>query len=354
MLAASGFAPSPPAPSAFTATITTNQQELNLATWATGEGWDGTSEAIIGVDIGVYIWSDNTAIPALTTGTFPGGLTIINNGFIIGKGGQGGGTEVTVVSPLTTGQVLAEAGGPAISLDTDAFIDSALGYIGGGGGGGGIPGFFCNGGTGGGGAGGGRGGPSTWSADGPGAGTTAELQSSTQPGGAGGGLGGSGGNGVVFDPPTTFGQPNAYSTAGGGGRVIPGSGAGGSGTVSRNGDARSGARRGLGGTAGGGGAAYVANGTFAVESGGGGGGGWGASGGTTRAASISFKSTNFIRSATGGGGGTTGNGSNGSRSSDGTPTDNPGAAGGSAVILNGNVVTWVGGFPSTRVFGAVA
>ncbi|MFB9151592.1 hypothetical protein [Roseovarius ramblicola] len=129
----------------FTATISTNQQEMNLATWATGQGWDGTSYAEITVAAGVYVWSDDTAIPGMTTGAFPGGLKLIVEGYIIGKGG-------TSPNSGTTG---GNDGGPALSLGTDVTIEGGTnGYVAGGGGSGAnIDGNSM---TGGGGAGGGN------------------------------------------------------------------------------------------------------------------------------------------------------------------------------------------------------
>lgn len=112
----------------FTATISSNQQEMNLATWATGQGWNGTDFAEITIAAGVYVWSDDTAVPAMTTGNFPNGLTLIVNGYIIGKGGEGG----------FSGSIPAQSGGPALSLGCDtAIFGGANGYIAGGGGGGG-------------------------------------------------------------------------------------------------------------------------------------------------------------------------------------------------------------------------
>ena len=176
-------------PSVFEATISTNQQELNLATWATGQGWDGTAAATITVGSGVYIWSDNIATPALTTGSFPGGLTLIVEGFIMGKGGDGG------------GQIAAIAGGPAISFGCDVTITGgASAYVGGGGGGGGGVATY----SGGGGAGGGDAGTATSSAPGLG-GAVGEIgtngingtdepagEGSSYDGGFGGGSGGGG------------------------------------------------------------------------------------------------------------------------------------------------------------------
>ena len=116
----------------FTHTIISHQQELNLYTYLQGQGWDGTNKVEVTVGAGIYIWSDNTTIPALDMGgAFPGGLTLINRGFIMGKGGDGG-------YQLTdrTSYVAPTSGGPAIGLTGPITIDNAAGYIGGGGGGG--------------------------------------------------------------------------------------------------------------------------------------------------------------------------------------------------------------------------
>ena len=147
----------------FAHTITTHQLQLNLRSYLLAQGWDGASSVELTIAAGIYIWSDNTAIPALDMGgAFPGGLTLINKGFIMGKGGDGGylqSNRTTYVTPTP--------GGPAIALTGPISIDNAAGYIGGGGGGGagqsGKPEFIFSRLTlyspGGGGAGGGRGGP---------------------------------------------------------------------------------------------------------------------------------------------------------------------------------------------------
>jgi hypothetical protein len=228
---------------AFTATISTNQQELNLATYATSVGWNGTSAATITISAGVYIWSDNTAVAGLTTGNFASGLTIINNGYIIGKGGKGG--DVSTVG---------SAGGNAISLGCNTTITNNSGaYIAGGGGGGGN--------RGGGGAGGGAGGSNSPSIGGAGgavgvAGSTGGGPVAT--GGAGGGAGGGGGS--VYPPPP---PPTTVGAGGGGGRILPGV------------EGSAGAGSSQGGTGGSGNAAGTGAGF------GGGGGGWSASGGGT-------------------------------------------------------------------------
>jgi hypothetical protein len=147
----------------FTHTITAHQLHLNLHGYLLGQGWDGASSVELTVAAGIYIWSDNFTIPALDMGgAFPGGLTLINKGFIMGKGGDGGylqANRTTYVTPTP--------GGPAIALTGPISIDNATGYIGGGGGGGagqsGKPDFIFSRqdlySPGGGGAGGGRGGP---------------------------------------------------------------------------------------------------------------------------------------------------------------------------------------------------
>lgn len=111
--------------SSISLTINSNQTNLNLRVWALFNGWDGVSFAEITVAAGVYIYSTNTSTAGLTIdGSWPGGVSLINNGFIMGKGGKGGLISV------------GGAGGTAISLGTNVSITNNN-YIGGGGGGGG-------------------------------------------------------------------------------------------------------------------------------------------------------------------------------------------------------------------------
>jgi hypothetical protein len=227
---------------AFSATISSNQTNLNLRTWALANGWDGSTAATITIGSGVWIYSTSTGTPALTTGSFPGGLTIINNGFIAGMGGAAGDMSL----PAT-----GFAGGNAISLGSNVTINNtnASAYIGGGGGGGGS--WQGGGGAGGGNA--GSGGPV-----GGGVGSAGGNATGGANGGKGGGAGG-GGGGYSGSGKSTYMYPG-----GGGGRIFPGSG-------------------GAGGTPGGGagGSANAGGGTRTVTTGpcGGGGGGWGAAGG---------------------------------------------------------------------------
>lgn len=295
----------------FAFTISANQTNANLATLATNAGWNGTTKVVATVASNVYISSTSTGTPALTIpNSFPNGVELVNNGFIIGMGGNGG-NHTWGTTSVTAGA----GGGTAINLLRSATITNTSGYIGGGGGGGGTSLSQAFLGTGGGGAGGGQGGNSIGS------------------GGAGGSVGGSGSNGGKYFGLVGYG--------GGGGRIIPGSG--GAGATSNSYDAFGGS----GGGAGGGGGARAGDEGYTGAVGGGG-GGWGASGGNGR-----VRPTGEVP-ITAGAGGSAGN-------AGGTPTgsapayQSSGGAGGKGVNLNGNSVTWVGGASSTnRVYGAIS
>lgn len=269
---------------AFAFTISANIADANLRTLAVNAGWNQTSKVVATINSGVYVYSTNTANAGLTiNGAFPGGVELINNGFIMGKGGKGG-------FSYTLGIILGGVGGPAINLGVNVSITNNSYIAGGGGGGSGYTYFQSN-------------------------------DSNTYPSAGGGGAGGGDGDGL-----TTFfglgGAPGvaggnasyANSGSGGGGRILPGTG--GAGYVRNSGVAAK------GGGAGGGGDNYEDS--FGGLGTAGGGGGWGAAGG----------------------GGNSGfNGGNGGAGSDtgknGSGVGGGGAAGGKAVNLNGFVVTWL-------------
>ena len=139
----------------FTFTLSTNQENWDLRSAATTAGWDGSAPLIVNISSGVYVWSDTTATAGLIiSGSFAGGLTLNNSGYIIGKGGQGGGRGNNVA---TSGL----PGGPALSVSSTSVtvVNSSGAYIAGGGGGGaGSADEASRYGGGGGGAGGGAGG----------------------------------------------------------------------------------------------------------------------------------------------------------------------------------------------------
>lgn len=190
----------------------------------------------------MWVWSDNTAVAALTI-DIP--CTVINDGKIIGKGGRGGQRPTK-----------ATDGGPAINVTSSGvtITNSSGAYIAGGGGGGGYyqdrsnPSDAHAGG--GGGAGGGNGGTGRVNAGYWQAGVGGALNASGTTGGngyssagQGGGAGGGGGG--------------QHYGGGGGGRILPGTGGGPAACA--------------GGSAGN--AGYSSSGFLA-----GGGGGWGAAG----------------------------------------------------------------------------
>jgi hypothetical protein len=229
--------------------ISANTQNYNIKTAALGAGWNGTSPVAITVTInyGVYVGSTSNASPGIDTGTgYPSNVIpkIINNGYILGTGGNANGG----------------AGGPALRAQAPIKIDNN-GVIGGGGGGGGYgaqrygsepngkaqgPTYYGGGGGGGGGAGytAGSGGGTNGSSTGTG---------STQPsGGASGSFlspGGGGGGGAGYTQYVSGGE-----VYGGGGGSGGGLGANGS----TGGNGYNGSRQNVGGissSASGGGAA---------------------------------------------------------------------------------------------------
>ena len=111
----------------FSFTISTTQVDANLRSLAVAAGWDQTTAVIAtigsGVNINGSVAANSTA--ALTIdGSWPGGVTLINNGSITGRGGSGS------VSATNGG-----AGGRALSVSVAVTIDNQ-GTIAGGGGGG--------------------------------------------------------------------------------------------------------------------------------------------------------------------------------------------------------------------------
>lgn len=254
-------------------------------------------------ETGVYIYSTSTSTPAVATGTWPAGVDVklVNNGYIMGKGGNGG--------SLGDGQ----AGGNAIEISHPLIIDNTNGYILGGGGGGA---GNSSGGLGGGGAGGGNGGTG---------GLTA--------GGAGGGIGVAGSDGATV--------ATEASGAGGGGRIAVGTGGAGCIIVTSGPNQPIVAAR--GGQCGGGGGGVVDDGTNVTG---------GAGGNNTSAGGAPTSTVSSLSWGIGGGGGGWGE-AGGAGLSDSGPAGSGGAAG-KAINLNGNSVTWLGGSASPQVRGAVS
>ena len=212
------------------------------------------------VDSGVYLYSDDTTVAALTIST--NGVSVSNSGYILGRGGNGGANAGS-----------GAAGGPAIKISSGVtgvtITNNSGAYIAGGGGGGGGTNNGNNDGPGGGGAGGGNGGvKSNQVAQGAGGdpGQSGEIGGARSEHQAQ--AGGMGGYGDESSGGSSYGN-----YGGGGGRVLPGTQT----PVSTQG--RSGLR--TLGRGGGGGQAGTNGGTQGNGSRGGGGGGWGAAGGNS-------------------------------------------------------------------------
>lgn len=207
----------------FSFTISSHQDRANLRTLALNAGWNGSSAVQATLASGVWIYSATTATPALTIdGSWPGGVTFINNGYVAGMGGNGGQGII--------GGAASGGGGTALSLGSYVTIYN-YGYIAGGGGGGG-------------GGGAGTSGSYTYAGGGGGGGGRTGLANSA---------GGAGGTSVVYGSPGGSGTSSGQG-AGGAGAVSSGTSGG------RGGDGGGWGAAGAGGAAGSGGSPGTAGG----------------------------------------------------------------------------------------------
>jgi len=206
----------------FSFTISTGQTNANLRTLAVNAGWPGASKVIATIGSGIYISSNSTGTPALTVnGSFPGGVELINNGLIVGMGGNGGAGRNIASGPSGNGGAAGSAGGLALSVSVALTLNN-LGTVagGGGGGGGGQAGSEFGGkqftGCGGGGGGGGR--SSNAANSSAGAGGTATGLNNNYPGSAGtaGTVSSAGGGGLGGVYRTSPSQRGGNGGAGGG------------------------------------------------------------------------------------------------------------------------------------------
>lgn len=126
----------------FAQTLSSNTTNYNLKSAAIVAGWDQVKKlfATITINSGVYVYSTSTGSYAFDTGsTFPTGstLALINNGTIIGRGGDGGnGGNGSAAVPTQNIAAPGSSGGPAF-IARYAISVTNNGTIGGGGGGGG-------------------------------------------------------------------------------------------------------------------------------------------------------------------------------------------------------------------------
>lgn len=124
-------------------TLTSDVADFNLYNHLVGlygsSYFNMPADITITIDSGVHVYSTNTSNAGFDTGAgWPATstVTIINNGYIIGKGGAGG-AGASLISVFDYNGQSGSAGGPALNLTLDVSITNANGYIYGGGGGGG-------------------------------------------------------------------------------------------------------------------------------------------------------------------------------------------------------------------------
>ena len=293
----------------YTFTSHTTNASLNLS--ALGGYSSGKSDITVTVNAGVYLWANGTGSYGLTLSGSTSGDTVyfVNNGYIMGCGGQGG---------LMCGDGHGAAGSPGGSAMNIASIGvsgltinqtNGSAYIGGGGGGGGR-GFNYSGA--GGGAGGGNG-----------------SKTCVPCCGTGGGIGAYGANGGAASQSYSYGDgctgSFSWGDGGGGGRIFPGSGGGGGGI------GQAGAGGGAGGGGGGGASCMGYNNP-------------GGAGGSSNNAGQAGKGQFYMCNGAGGGGGWGASGGSGYRA---------GGAGGKAINTGGKSITWVSGV-TARVWGSVS
>lgn len=208
----------------FVLTISSSQSNVNLRTLAVSAGWNQSAPLVATIDSGVTISSASTGTAALViSGSFPGGVSLTNNGTIIGRGGDGGaGGDASIGRYSGLG---GASGGTALQVSSAITITNNNRISGGGGGGGGGAPDYSNvkpvgftyyaGGGGGGGIGGSAGGSGATAG---GAGTTTAFGG----GGAGGGSGfyggaRAGGSGGSYGSAGSSGGSNSLGGGGGGG-----------------------------------------------------------------------------------------------------------------------------------------
>ena len=129
----------------FAFAIASNQIDANLRTLAINAGWDGTIPVQATINSGVFISGSvpGNSTPALTiNGSFPNGVSLINNGTIAGDGGDGGAGGAAAIgtasgSANTTVGAAGSTGGLALSVSVPVSITNNGTIAGGGGGGGG-------------------------------------------------------------------------------------------------------------------------------------------------------------------------------------------------------------------------
>lgn len=219
----------------FAFTISSNTTNANLRTLALAAGWPGTAKVVATINSSIFVSSTSTGTPALTiNGSFPGGVSLINNGTIQGQGGGGGNgggaaqagfagsagglaLSVTVAVTLTNNNRIAGGGGGGGGGGGAQFTSGKTEFnVGGCGGGGGLGGNGGSGGT------GGFGNPPAKGENGSSGSQTTAGSGGVGGNGTAGGAGGSYGSAGSTGSTTTPGTPRAGGSGGAAGGCITG------------------------------------------------------------------------------------------------------------------------------------
>ena len=116
---------------AFGFAVASNTNNANLRTLAVAAGWNETSALTCTLNSGIYFSSTAVGTPALTiNGSYPNGVTFINNGIVVGDGGNGGNGR----PPANSGGSAGGVGGLALLVSSAVTINNTNGTIAGGGG----------------------------------------------------------------------------------------------------------------------------------------------------------------------------------------------------------------------------
>jgi hypothetical protein len=212
-----------------TITISSNQTNYVANTAKVTSYQAGLMDITFVINSGIVVSSDNTsglAFDVDTSWAAGDGVTIVNNGTIVGRGGNGGNGESTTgsISPTYSGLTAGAVGGQALRAQRAVSVNNTGTIAGGGGGGGGGGGYWggMNDPASGGGGGGGRSSLTNSSGGTPGPGGAGTF-SSAGVGANGGespisnGNGGKGGNGGGWGATGATGGSTAMRTGAAGG-----------------------------------------------------------------------------------------------------------------------------------------
>jgi hypothetical protein len=134
-------APPPVASTPAVVTISSSTNNFNLWNYLTANNLATPGvpmTANVTIVAGVVVGSTSPSLPAFDTGAFPSGSSVqlINNGTIVGAGGNGG-TGASCISSINTPATSGGPGGPAMHAQMPLTLANNGGIWGGGGGGGG-------------------------------------------------------------------------------------------------------------------------------------------------------------------------------------------------------------------------